>query len=145
MNITSYVYTHIYIWQKAKINLSIDRRGGRWNPSGHQIPFRCASGSFRHHAGQFEQASLPAKTPSSPVRKAIWEAISFPAGAISKQSRFFKNGGFAVTKRHLAKKGVISRARNGNLARSSSSPKRKIKKKRAFYPHGTLFFLSRPI
>ena len=136
----AYIHTYIHTWQKEQINISIDRRGGRWNPSGHQIPFRCASGSFRHHARQFEQASLLPRPRPAQSEKQFGKQISFPAGAISKQSRFFKSGGFARTKRYLAKKGVISRARNGNLSRSSSSQKRKIKKKHVLLARDALFF-----
>ena len=86
-----------------------------------------------------KQACLPRPRPAQ-SEKQFGKQISFPAGAISKQSRFFKSGGFARTKRYLAKKGVISRARNGNLSRSSSSQKRNIKKNDVLAARNDLFF-----
>ena len=54
------MHSHTYIWQKDKINRTIGRRGGRWNSSGHKIPFRCGGGLLCHFAGQSEhQTCLP--------------------------------------------------------------------------------------
>ena len=66
-----YRHIHIHIWQKAFYIMNIDRRGHRWNLSGHRIPFRCATGPLRHHAVQFEQPDLPGRIRPGHLRNTI--------------------------------------------------------------------------